>query len=125
MDIALWIVQGLLAFAFAMAGFMKLSQPKEKLVVAQPWTEDFSDTQIKGIGVLEVLAAIGLILPMLLGILPVLAPLAAVGLVLVMIGAAYTHIRRSEIVPNVVINLVLMTLALVVVVGRFLIEPVI
>ena len=61
MNIALWIVQGLLAVAFGMAGFMKLSKTKAELAGQMGWVEDFSQTQIRAIGVVEILGAIGLI----------------------------------------------------------------
>jgi len=117
MNIALWIVQGLLAVAFLMAGGMKLSQPKEKLAERMGWVEDFSQNTVRLIGLLEVLGAIGLILPLALKIWPVLTGLAAVGLVLTMIGAAVTHIRRNEmqmLLPPIVLGL----LAAFVAVGR-------
>ncbi|HEX2264248.1 MAG TPA: DoxX family protein, partial [Pseudonocardiaceae bacterium] len=61
MNIVLWIIAGLLAVAFAGAGLMKLTQPKEKLAASgMGWTEQFSPGAIKAIGALEVLAAIGL-----------------------------------------------------------------
>ena len=108
MNIALWIVQGLLALAFLMAGGMKLMQPKEKLATNMAWVEDFSPNTIKIIGLLEVLGAIGLILPWLLVIFPILTGLAAFGLALTMLGAAVTHMRRGEsqmLVPNIVLGL--------------------
>ncbi|MCT9930613.1 DoxX family protein [Planotetraspora sp. A-T 1434] len=120
MNVVLWILQGLLALVFLAAGAGKLAQPKEKLA-ANPnmaWTEDFSQPTIKTIGALEVLAAIGLILPGLTGIAPVLTPLAAVGAVLLMVGAAITHGRRKETQP-IVINVVLLIVAVVVAWGRF------
>ncbi len=68
MNVVLWIIAGLLAVAFAGAGLMKLMQPKAKLASSgMAWTEDFSDTQVKGIGAVEVLGAIGLVLPAALG----------------------------------------------------------
>jgi hypothetical protein len=73
---------------------------------------------IKLIGTVEVLAAIGLILPAVLDIAPVLVPLAAVGLILLMIGAAVTHGRRKES-RNVAVNVVLLLLAAFVAWGRF------
>lgn len=112
MNVVLWILASLLAAVFLAAGAMKLTQPKEKLA-ANPnmaWTEQFPPGVIKMIGLLEILAAIGLILPAALGIVPVLVPLAAVGLVLLMIGAAVTHARRRENQP-IVINVVLLALA--------------
>ncbi len=119
MNIVLWIIAGVLAVAFAGAGLMKLTQPKEKLAASgMGWTEQFSPGAIKAIGALEVLAAIGLILPAVLDIVPVLVPLAALGLVLMMIGAAITHARRKEN-PMIGANLVLLILAAVVAWGRF------
>ena len=119
MNIVLWIIAGLLAVAFFGAGVMKLVQPKEKLAeTGLGWTEDYSAGTIKLIAVLEILAAIGLILPAVVDVVPVLVPLAALGLVLVMIGAIVTHARRREN-PMVVVNLVLLVLAAVVVWGRF------
>jgi uncharacterized membrane protein YphA (DoxX/SURF4 family) len=119
MDVLLRIVAALLAVAFLASGLMKLTQPKEKLAASGlAWTEDFSAGMVKTIGALEVLAAIGLILPPALGIAPVLAPLAALGLVLLMVGAAITHLRRKE-TPAIAINLVLLVPALIVVWGRF------
>ena len=119
MNVFLWIVAGLLAVAFLRAGAMKLSQPKAKLSASgMPWVDDFSAGQVKTIGALEVLAAIGLIGPPLTGIAPVLAPLAAVGLVLTMIGAAVVHARRGE-TQGIVVNAVLLILAAVVAWGRF------
>jgi uncharacterized membrane protein YphA (DoxX/SURF4 family) len=118
MNVVLWIVAGVLALAFLAAGLTKLTQPKEKLRANMAWVEDFSPGVIKSIGALEVLAAVGLILPAALDVVPVLVPLAAVGLVVLMAGAAITHARRKEF-PMIAINLVLLVLAAVVVWGRF------
>ena len=123
MNTALWIVQGLLAAMFAMAGLMKVMKPKEELRAQMGFVEDFSEGQVKGIGMLEVLAAIGLIVPGLTGILPVLTPLAAVGLVLTMIGAALTHMRRGGESQMIMVNLVLLALAAFVAYGRFALAP--
>jgi hypothetical protein len=63
-NLFLWIVASLLAIAFLGAGAMKLTQPREKLAASgMGWTEDFSPGMVKTIGALEVLAAIGLIVP--------------------------------------------------------------
>ncbi|MCA0456268.1 MAG: DoxX family protein [Chloroflexi bacterium] len=122
MNTALWIVQILLGLVFVGAGIMKSTQPKEKLQGTMKWVEDFSPSTVKVIGVLELLAGIGLILPWVTGILPVLTPLAAVGLVLTMVGAIITHIRRGE-APFTVVNLVLLLLAAFVAYGRFVAVP--
>ena len=74
MNITLWIVTALLALLLLAAGTMKIVQPKAKLAAAgQGWAEDFSDGTVKGIGGLEVLAALGLVLPSLLNIATILA----------------------------------------------------
>jgi len=119
MNVVLWIIASLLAAAFLAAGLMKVSQPKEKLAASgMEWTADFSVNTVKLIGGLEILAAIGLILPAAVDIVPVLVPLAAVGLVLIMAGAVLTHTRRKEF-PMIAVNLVLLVLAALVVWGRF------
>ncbi len=119
MNIALWIVQGLLAVMFLMAGAMKISQPKEKLAAQMPWVNDFAPTVVKLIGLLEVLGAVGLVAPMLTGIQPWLTPLAAAGLALTMLGAMITHLRRGE-TPMIAVNAVLLLLAGFVAYGRFM-----
>ena len=92
---------------------------KEKLAASgMAWTTDVSSGAVKLLGTLEVLAAIGLILPAVLDIAPVLVPLAAVGIGLIMIGAVVTHVRRHESQP-IVINVVLLVLAAIVAWGRF------
>ena len=119
MNIVLWIIAGLLALAFAGAGLMKLAQPKEKLAASgMGWTEQFSPAAVNAIGALELLAAIGLILPAALDIAPILVPIAALGLIALMIGAALTHARRKEN-PMIGANLLLLVLAAVVAWGRF------
>ncbi len=98
MDVVVWILQFLLAGLFGMLGSLKVIQPKEKALEMpnMGWVNDFTQTQLRIIGGLEVLGAIGLILPKLTNILPFLTPLAAVGLMLTMVGAAFTHLRRKE-----------------------------
>jgi len=118
MNIALWMVAGLLAVAFLASGAMKLTQPKQKLASRFGWVEDFSAGAVKAIGTLEVLAAVGLILPAALDIAPVLVPLAAVGLVVLMAGASITHLRRHE-AQMIASPMALLALAVLVVWGRF------
>lgn len=117
MNIALWIAQVLLALAFGMASVLKLSRPRLALAGQMGWVEDFTDFQVKGIGVLEALAVIGLIVPMLLHFGTFLTPLAALGVVLLMIGAAITHLRRGE-PASAAGNMVLLLLAAFVAAGR-------
>ncbi|QYJ03225.1 DoxX family protein [Nocardioides panacisoli] len=118
MHLTLWIIASILAAAFAMAGLMKLTQPKEKLAENMDWVEDYSAGTIKLIGGLELLGAVGLVLPAALDIAVVLTPLAATGLAITMLLAALTHARRQEW-PMIGINLVLLALAAFVAVMRF------
>ena len=119
MNLALWIIAIVLAVAFAGSGLMKLVVPKDKLVTAgQGWAQDYSSTNIRLIGLVEVLGAVGLVLPAALHIAPILVPLAAVGLALVMVGAVVVHARRKEPM-NIVVNVVLIVLAVIVAWGRF------
>ncbi|MEO0559341.1 MAG: DoxX family protein [Bacteroidota bacterium] len=116
MNVALWIVQGLVALAFAAAGVMKLTQSKDAMRDKMPFVDDFSDGAIRLIGLLEVLGAVGVVLPWLLGVSPWLTPLAALGLALTMLSAAVVHIRRNE---PIIINVFLFALAMFVVWGRW------
>jgi uncharacterized membrane protein YphA (DoxX/SURF4 family) len=119
MNVVLWIIAGLLAAAFLAAGLMKVTGKREQLLEKMPWVEDFSQGQVKAIGALEALGAIGLILPAATGIAPILTPLAAVGLALTMIGAVVVHLRRGDGVGTAVPSMVLGLLALLVAWGRF------
>lgn len=118
MNIALWIIAGLLAALFAFAGLMKATQPKAKLSEKMGWVDDYSPGAVKAIGIVEVLGAIGLILPAATGVAPILTPLAATGLAITMALAIVVHLKRKEqsLVP---INLVLLALAAFVAVMRF------
>jgi len=126
MNVALWIIAGVLATAFLAGGASKIIFPKEKLVAFGRrlgedligWIEAFPAGAVKAIGVVEVLAAVGLILPAALGIAPVLVPLAATGLVLLMAGAMITHQRRHEARP-ILGNAFYLALAAFVAWGRF------
>jgi DoxX-like family len=119
MHTALWIIQGLLAFAFVGAATSKLTQPRSKLVTNKwmAWAQDFTEPQIKLIGIAELAGAAGLVLPMALGIAPDLTRAAAAGLTLLMGGAVVTHLRRRE--PPMPAGL-FAVLAIVVAVGRSL-----
>ncbi len=107
----IWIISSLLTFTFLMTGFIKLVKSKNDLKhMGMNYVDDLSQGQLRVIGVLEILGAIGLILPRLLNILPVLSFFAGIGLALVMIGAAITHARRGEY-PMIMMNFVLFSLA--------------
>jgi DoxX-like family len=117
---AVWIASGLLATAYLLAGGMKLLTPKERLTknpAMAAATEVFSATSIKLIGGVEVAGALGLILPWLTGIAPILTPAAAVGLALVQVGAAVFHGRRGEY-ERWPVNAVFLVLAAFIAVAR-------
>jgi len=120
MDLALWIVAGLLAALFLFAGVNKVLLPREKLAAAPGggWVNDFSDGFVRALGAVEVVGAVGLILPEALDIAPVLTPLAALGLAVIMAGAVVLRIRRGE-TTAMLVNLTYLVLALFVAWGRF------
>lgn len=114
MLITYWIVAGLLALFYAWAGFTKLSRSKEQLRPMMKWVDRSSVAGVKAVGALEVLAAVGLIVPPLTGILPWLAFAAAIGLFLVQIGAIVTHLTSKDD-RQITINLVVIAVTAVVV----------
>jgi uncharacterized membrane protein YphA (DoxX/SURF4 family) len=126
MNTGLWALQSLLALGFLVSGTLKLVLSKENLAARSDpnaagfykpaWAEDFSAGQVQLIGLAEVLGAVGLVVPTLTGIAPILTPLAAAGLVAIMIGAVATHVRRKE--PPM-LPIVLGILAAIVAVVRF------
>jgi hypothetical protein len=120
MNLALWIAAGLLAVVALACGISKTFIPKEKLAEypGGRWVKDVSVGFLKALGVLEILAAVGLILPAIVDIAPVLVPVAAVCWVLVMIGAIIVHSRLGEVKP-VVVNLIYLALAAFIAWGRF------
>ena len=100
MNVALWVVQALLALLFLFAGGTKLVLPIEVLTsMGSPTQVHLPSLLIRFIGVCEVVGALGLILPGLLRIKPGLTPLAATGLVIIMIGATVLTLIGDGIVP--------------------------
>jgi uncharacterized membrane protein len=118
-NLALWIAAGVLALAFAAAGLMKITGKREQMLERMPWVADYAQGQVKAIGAVEILGAVGLILPAVTGIAPVLVPLAAVGLAITSVLAAVMHLRRGDGVASTIPVLVLFSLAAFVAWGRF------
>ena len=118
MNIALWIIQVILALMYVSAGLLKtfaIPTARERL----PWVKKHTDNFVRFVGVSELLGAIGLILPMLTGILIWLTPVAALGLVLIQILAVFTvHLPGKEY-KSIPINVILAVLAAFVAYGRF------
>lgn len=99
MNIALWIIACVAAVVYTIGGASQALLTKEKyrsIGASQHWADDFSAGHLKAIGVTKIIGALGLVLPAVSGVAPVLVPLAACGLMLVMAGAATTRFRRSE-----------------------------
>jgi uncharacterized membrane protein YphA (DoxX/SURF4 family) len=117
MNIALWIVQVLLAAAFIFAGVTKAFR-YEQAHASLPWVKDVTRGLTTFIGVSELLGGLGLLLPALTGVLPWLTPLAAAGLAVVMLLAAGFHATRREW-PAIGFNAVLLVLVVFVAYGRF------
>lgn len=119
MNVVLWVVTVIVALGFVATGLLKLLRSREDLAATGlGWVEDFSPTVVKLIGAAEVAGAIGLVLPALLDIAPILVPIAATGLVVVMIGAVATHVRRREL-PLVAPAAALLVLSLFIAIFRF------
>jgi hypothetical protein len=118
-DIVLWVAQGLLAAVYLAAGGLKLVRPRDVLVASGnlEWMRDSSDAGVKAVGLVEALGAVGVVLPWLTGIAPILTPIAAIGLVVVQICALRVHLVRDEPRP-LPTNVVLLLLAAFVAAGR-------
>jgi hypothetical protein len=121
MNRALWVVQGLLAALFLFAGGMKLVLPIEAL----KGPVELPGLFLRFIGVVEVLGALGLILPSMLRIRPRLTPLAAAGLVIVMIGAVAITLQGGPgAAAMAVVPLVVGLLAVFIAYGRWRLAPI-
>lgn len=122
MSIILWIIQIVLALAFIAAGAMKAFQPYDTMARRMPWVEDYSPGTVRGIGALEILGGLGLVIPGIIGVFPILVPLAAIGLAVIMVLASLHHMRRQETGP-MGFTLVLLALLILVAFGRFVLAP--
>ena len=120
MNIAIWIITVLLAFAFVAAGVMKVAQPRTKLAASgMAWVNDYSDAGVKLVGLAELLGGLGLILPAVTGIAPILVPIAAAALTVIMIGAVVWHVRAGDGAKETMPSVILGILSLVVAITRF------
>ena len=119
MEIAIWIVSGLLALLYLSAGFTKTFSPIDKLTVRMPYVETIGAKGIRFVGIVEMLGAIGLILPRLVDIAPWLAIAAAFGLALVQVLAIPLHAVRKEW-KAIPINVLLIAAPLFVAIGLLL-----
>lgn len=114
MNTILWIGQGLLAIAFLYSGVCKSVLSQQKLIAkGQTGVAGYAPATIHFIGVCEILGAIGIVLPWLTGIAPVLTPLTAGCFAVIMLLAAPIHYRLRE-PQNVAVNITLLIISLLV-----------
>jgi uncharacterized membrane protein len=95
LNIPLWIAQALLAIFLLMGTFLKF-QPIEQIAVMMPWTGEIPENMVRMIGLIDLLGAVGLILPGLLNIKPQLTYWAALGVCTLMLSAIVFHVARGE-----------------------------
>ncbi|GAB4037445.1 DoxX family protein [Spirosoma jeollabukense] len=120
----LWVAQVVLAATFIWAAAMKLFQPVEKLAALWPWTGQIPGIVVKLTGLIDLVGAIGLILPSLLRIKPQLTPIAAIGVIALMLCASIFHIARGE-AAQIGANIVFAGMAAFIAWGRFTKAPII
>ena len=118
MNIALWVLTSLLAVAFLASGLSKIVGQREAMIAKTPYVEDFPQGAVRLIGAVEVLGALGLVLPAIFDVATTLVPLAAIGLAAIMIGAVVVHLRRGDGLAAAVPALVLAALSALVAWGR-------
>lgn len=115
--IGLWITQVLLGTGLIFGGAMKLFQPIEKLAALWPWAGQAPSALVRFTGTLDLLGAIGMILPSLLGVRPKLTPIAAVCIFVLMVCASIFHVVRGE-ASSIGVNIFFAILAVFVAWGR-------
>ncbi|MEV6394749.1 DoxX family protein [Streptomyces sp. NPDC051907] len=96
MNIAYWIVAGLLALFYFYAGTLKVIRSRDQLRPMMVWVDRIPLPALRALGTIEILGATGLILPPLAGIAPSLAPAAAIGFVLLQTGAVAVHLTGED-----------------------------
>jgi len=116
MNIALWIVQGILGVGFIFSGWLKAFQ-YEKAKASWPWVKEVSRGLVFFIGIVELLAVFGLIVPQATNIAPDLTPITAIGLAIIVLLGALFHVKRKEY-QQIGVNIVFLALALFVAIGR-------
>ncbi|MDT0507023.1 DoxX family protein [Novosphingobium sp. MMS21-SN21R] len=113
----LWVAQLLLAAAYALFGSMKATQPLDQLAMMMTWIPSFPPAFVRTLGVVEVLGAIGLVVPALTRVLPRLTVIAALCILVHQLCAVALHVSKGEY--NVLgLNIVLIALAALIVWGR-------
>lgn len=111
MNIAYWIVAGLLALFYLYGGGLKIVRTREQLLPMMAWVDSMPMAAVRAVGAVEVLGAAGLVLPPATGIAPGLALAAAVGFTLLQVAATRVHLRRGD--RDIALNAVLLVTAAV------------
>lgn len=118
-NIGLWVTQVVLAAFYGFAGFSKVSQSMESLAaMGISYATDYPELLTRFVGTMELLGAIGIIVPALARIMPRLTPLAALGFSAIQVLAIGLHAMRGETGQTLPINLVALALSLFVLWGR-------
>ncbi len=117
LNIALWIVQVLLAVSFVGGGIWKLVTPIPELATKMPWMGQVSSSFLYLTATFDILGGLGVLLPSLTRIKPGLTVLAALGCVALQASAIVFHFSRGE-ARNTPFNFVLVGLSLFVAWGR-------
>jgi hypothetical protein len=115
----IWVATALLFVLYGMAGVMKTFFPIPRLAAMLGWPGDVPVWVVRLVGIAEIAGPIGLVLPVLTGILPSLTPLAALGLAIIQVLAIGFHAQRHESAKTLPLNLVLLALSLFVLWGRW------
>jgi hypothetical protein len=97
MTVAYWVVAGVLALLYLYSGGIKIVQSKDRLRPVMEWVDIMPLGLVRAIGVLEVLGAVGLIVPPLAGVATGLTLAAAIGLVVLQVGATALHVSRHDV----------------------------
>lgn len=117
MNTTLWIIQGILAAVFTLSGSVVYLM-RDKLKSKMSWLTEYSPSMILMICLSKILGAIGLVLPLYLGIAPILTPLAAVGIAIIMFLAFVYHLQHKEY-KDVPATILFFALSVFVAYGRF------
>lgn len=118
MNVALWIMQGILSVVFLVSGVCKLTWSRQRLIDnGQTGVQLFPMPMVRFTAICELLGAVGVVVPMVVHRFQWLTPTAAAGLAAVMIGATYAHIRLRE-PANVAITVTIFVIAVLVALGR-------
>lgn len=115
----LWILAGFLAALFLGTGVLKLTRSRDEIIAeGLTWAEDYTEPQLRALGWAEVLGALGLVVPPLVGF-GIVTPVAATCLTVLTVGALVVHVRRREFLPDAVRTIALIVMCVVLAYWRF------